>query len=138
MTESLRVSPAEQPTPPHITSMRATNLALRFLLELTALAALGYWGATRPGATGLRVALGAGPPLLAALFWGTFVAPRARVVLPSVVRMALGLAVFACAAVALADRAQRRLAVAFALASVVNVILMLAWRQDHVVPSGRR
>jgi hypothetical protein len=116
--------------------MRAANLVLRFLLELAALAALGYWGATWPGSPAARVALGVGTPLAAALAWGTFVAPRARVVLPSAVRMALGLAVLGAAAAALAARGHGRLATGFGAAAVVNALLMLAWRQDRVVRRG--
>ena len=113
--------------------MRAGNLALRFLLELAALVTLGYWGATATDGTAARVLLGVGLPLAAAVFWGAFVAPRARVVLPTAVRMALGLAVFACAAAALVDRGQVGLGISFAGASLLNVLLMLLWRQDRII-----
>lgn len=113
--------------------MRAGNLALRFLLELASLVTLGYWGASATdGAVG-RVALGVGLPLAVAAFWGTFVAPRARVVLPTAVRMTLGLVVFACAAAALVDRGQVGLGISFAGASLLNAALMLLWRQDRVI-----
>ena len=61
---------------------RALNLALRFLLELAALASLGYWGGTAPAGAAARAALAVALPVAAAAFWGMFVAPRARVVLP--------------------------------------------------------
>ena len=51
------------------------NLALRFLLELAALAAYAYWGwVAHEGAW--RYVLGIGPPLLAAILWGTFRVPN--------------------------------------------------------------
>lgn len=112
----------------------AANLALRFLLELAALAALGYWGGTAPTSTAARAVLAVALPVAAAAFWGIFVAPRARVVLPTGVRMMLGLLVFAVAAAALADRGHRRLAAGFAALALLNVALMLAWRQDRVIP----
>jgi hypothetical protein len=111
--------------------VRAANLALRFLLELAALAALGDWGATVDAGAAARVALAVGLPLAAAVFWGMFVAPRARLALPTGIRMLLGLAVFACAALALADRGHVRLGAGFAAVAVLNVVLMLAWRQDR-------
>lgn len=114
--------------------MRAANLALRFLLELTALTALGWWGATVRAALPVRLALAVAAPLAAALFWGAFVAPRARVVLPTTVRMLLGLGVFALAAAALASRGEMRLALWFGGLAVANVALMLAWGQDRIVP----
>jgi protein involved in polysaccharide export with SLBB domain len=50
------------------------NLALRFVLEIVALIAVGYWGWT--AATGvLGYVLAIGLPLLAAVFWGTFRVP---------------------------------------------------------------
>lgn len=112
---------------------KAANLALRFLLELAALASLGYWGGTAAAGAVARTALAVALPLAAAVFWGIFVAPRARVVLPTVLRMALGLVVFACAAAALADRGHWRLGVGFGALSLVNVALMLAWRQDRIM-----
>ncbi len=113
--------------------MKSLNLALRFLLELFALAALGYWSGTTAYGTPTSVVLAVALPLAAAVFWGTFVSPRARVVLPTSLRMPLGLAVFACAATALADRGHGMLAAIFMGAGVLNVILMLIWRQDHVI-----
>jgi len=86
------------------------NLALRFLLEIAALVAFGYWGWTQ-GAGVLRWLLGIGLPLIAAAAWGTFNVPddpsrsgRAPVRVPGLVRLALevvffGLAVWAVFAV---------------------------------------
>jgi len=113
--------------------MRAGNLALRFLLELASLVALGYWGASAADGAVARVVFGVGLPLTAAAFWGVFVAPRARVMLPTAMRMALGLVVFACAAAALVDRGQVGLGISFAGASLLNVALIAIWRQDRVI-----
>jgi hypothetical protein len=44
--------------------LQAANLALRFLLELCALGALGWWGFSRDGAAGRL--LGPGLPVVAA------------------------------------------------------------------------
>src|SRR5690606_25875426 len=63
--------------------VKSANLVLRFLLELAALAALAHWGATASTRVLPRIVLGIGAPLAMATFWGIFVAPRARVVLPS-------------------------------------------------------
>ena len=50
------------------------NLALRFMLELAALASLGYWGWTQFDGV-LRFLLAIGLPLLVATIWGTFRVP---------------------------------------------------------------
>lgn len=63
--------------------MKAANLVLRFLLELGALAALGYWGLHTGSNELLHWLLGIGVPLLAAVVWGLFIAPRRRFDVPT-------------------------------------------------------
>ena len=83
------------------------NLAFRFLLELVALFALGWWGWSQ-GEGPLRYLLVLGIPVLAAVLWGTFAVPddpsrsgRAPVPVPGVVRLLLELSFFAVAVGAL-------------------------------------
>jgi hypothetical protein len=118
--------------------MKAANLALRFLLELAALAAFGYWGATESGPTWHHAAYGIGAPLLVALFWGTFVGPKARVPLPSGVRFTLGLGVFAFAAAILVERRYVGFAEIFGALVILNASLLLVWRDDEAAPSEIR
>ena len=88
-------------------SANPINLALRFILELAALFALGYWGWTQHLGP-WRFILAFGLPLLAAVLWGTFNVPgdpsrsgKAPVSVPGAVRLLLELALFAAAIVAL-------------------------------------
>jgi hypothetical protein len=76
--------------------MRSTALLVRFLLELAALAALVAAGVgVIGGAVGWLVGVVAAGA--AALVWGLFVAPRARIALATPVRLAIEVAVFALA-----------------------------------------
>ena len=50
------------------------NLALRFLLELSALFAMGVWG-WRYSEGWLRFVLALSIPIIAAVLWGTFAVP---------------------------------------------------------------
>ena len=109
--------------------MKSANLALRFLLELGALAALGYWGATVPGTIWLRIVLAIGIPALTAVVWGMFIAPRARIVIPEGWRHTLALLVFAAASLALFDRDELLLAVILAGLAALNAGLLLMWQQ---------
>ena len=76
------------------------NLAVRFLLELAAWGAMGYWGWTQHSGI-LRVVLGIGLPLVAMALWGTFRVngdpKEAPVHVPGVVRLALEFAEFGTA-----------------------------------------
>jgi hypothetical protein len=109
--------------------VKDVNVAGRFLLEIGALGALGYWG-FRTGESRLtRVALGVGAPLAAAVVWGAFASPNAPVQIAPTARIALQTAVFGGSAAALADAGRPRWAVGFATAVVINTVLMIAWDQ---------
>jgi Protein of unknown function (DUF2568) len=99
--------------------MNAVVLAVKFLLELCALAALAYWGATT-GPVILNVVLGIGAPLLAALIWGRWAAPRSAHRLPDRRRVPLELAVFAAATAALVAAGAPVLALVFAVVAIVD------------------
>ena len=79
------------------------NLAVRFILEIAGLIALGTWGWNQADGI-LRFVLALGIPFLAAVLWGTFAVPDdpsrsgdARVPVPGIVRLLLELAFFASA-----------------------------------------
>lgn len=59
--------------------IKGANLALRILLELCALGALGYWGVKAGGGLMSKIGLGVGAPLVAAVVWGAFVSSRTPV-----------------------------------------------------------
>src|SRR5689334_6956003 len=93
--------------------LRLANLGVRFVLELAALAAAAYWGATAPvGGVG-RVCLAIAAPALVAVVWGLFIAPKARIPTGLLGRAGLGFVVFSIAALALWARGQTSLAALF-------------------------
>jgi hypothetical protein len=59
-----------------VSELRGSTLAVRFLCELSMLAALAFWGFQVGDGVGAWM-LGIGAPLLAAAVWGAFVAPKA-------------------------------------------------------------
>jgi hypothetical protein len=100
------------------------NLAVRFVVEMAAYAALGYWGASHPSPLIVRVALAAVTPLLAMALWSLLLAPKARWRLRDPLALAAELAVFAGAAVALAVAGPARLSQAFIAVAVINTLLV--------------
>lgn len=85
------------------------NLALRFLLELAALLALGVWG-WQQNESWLRFVMAIALPIIAAAIWGTFNVPNdpsrsgaAPVAVPGILRLAIELALFLVAVWALYD-----------------------------------
>jgi Protein of unknown function (DUF2568) len=109
--------------------LKGANLVLAFLLELCALGAYAYWGFKTGGATPSKIGLGIGAPLLAAVVWGIFVAPRAVVPVPGLARFVIQALFFGLAALSLAAAGHRTLAGAFVAIVVANAILAYVWGQ---------
>ena len=102
------------------------NLALRFILELVGLFALGYWGWTQY--SGLyRCLLATGLPLLAAVLWGTFRVPNdpgpVPVAVPGWTRLLLEAAYFTSAVLAFYASQKPAWAMIFGLAVVVHYLV---------------
>ena len=104
--------------------IKSANLAVRFLLELCALVALGYWGFRTGSSLLVKIGLGTGVPLLVIVIWGAFVAPNAAVQLPEPAPFLLGLIILELAAAALAAAGLPALAVVFAGIVVINAVLI--------------
>ena len=104
--------------------MIAAALAVRFMLELGALAAFATWGFETADGTAAKIALGIGLPLVAAIAWGMFVAPKAPIAAPFWARLGVELLVFGGAAAALAASGRPTIAIAFALLAVVEGALL--------------
>ena len=107
-------------------SAHPVNLAVRFLLELAALAAMGVWGfANGHGVTSYLFALAV--PLTAAVFWGTFAVPndpsrngRAPIPVAGIWRLTLEFAFFGLAIWMLFDSLQPALALSMGAALIVH------------------
>ena len=112
--------------------LRLVNLAVRFLLELGALAAVGYWGGTVPAGAAARTVLAIGLPCLVATFWGLFVSPKAPVRSGLMGRAVLGFVVFAAAAAALQSRGHARLAGVLLAVAAVSSVLFATERAPRV------
>ena len=102
--------------------MGAVNDGFRFMLELAALAAVGYWGFQASG-TVVRWVLGLGAPLALAVVWAAFIAPRASHRLEDPVRLPVELAVFGAAVAALAAAGRSSLSGALAIAIGLHLLL---------------
>jgi Protein of unknown function (DUF2568) len=111
-----------------MTILRAANLALKFVLELAAIAAFAYWGSTAGGGL-LSVLLTILAPVVAVVLWGVFAAPRSERRLALGARVPFELGVFGLAVVALVAADAPVAAVVLAGVVVVNAALLTAFRQ---------
>lgn len=116
-------------------SQNPANLALRFALELAALAALSVWALARFDGV-LGIALAVILPVIAATLWATFRVPgdasasgRAPVPVPGIVRLLLELALFALGTLALIAAGRTSAGIALGVA----VLLHYALSYDRIV-----
>lgn len=103
-------------------SQHPLTLGLRFLLEIAALVAMGYWGWTQHAGV-FRFIWMIGLPLVAAIVWGAFVSPRAPVTLPGIIQLTLELVVFGTAVWALWLAGRTRVALLFAVLVIIQYVL---------------
>jgi hypothetical protein len=108
--------------------VKAANLALKFALELAALAAFAYWGTTLGGAA-VPVFAAVAAPLAMIVLWGTFAAPHAQRRLSRTIRIPFELAVFALAAGALLAAGAPVPAAGLAALVLLNSVLLTRFNQ---------
>jgi hypothetical protein len=104
--------------------VKSVNDGVRFILEMCALAAVGYWGWLTGNTVVTKVLLAAGAVILLAVVWAVFRAEADAVVeVSTAVRVLIEVAEFAVATAALVAIGRLRLAVVFALATAINEVL---------------
>ena len=116
------------------------NLAVRFLLEISGLAAIGFWG-WKQGEGGLRIILAIGIPVLAASVWGTLAVPedpsrsgKAPVPVSGVFRLVIEAAFFSFAAWSLYKTAGLLLCCIFSGVTIIHYAISydrLIWLIKH-------
>lgn len=112
-----------------VEAVKTANVALRFVLELCALFALGYWGFHLGKGPVLNAVLGVGSPLLLAVVWGTFGSPKAPIPLPGAFHLLLEVVVLGLPALALYAAGRPGWAILYAVAVVINGVLLYVWHQ---------
>jgi hypothetical protein len=105
--------------------LKGLNLLVRFLLEICMLAAVGYWGFKTGSGWAVRVILGIGLPVLIAVVWGMFVAPKAMYPLHGAAHLALGFILLGSGAAALFLSGRADLGWIYAISLVANQVLMI-------------
>jgi hypothetical protein len=109
----------------------ALNLGIRFLLEIAMLVALGWVGGEIGQSSVVSVLLAIASPLLAAVLWGMFIAPKAPRRLTDPAKLVVELVLFAAAAVGLALVGHPVLAAVLAVLFVVNAAVLRLAHAEH-------
>ncbi len=116
------------------------NLALRFLLEILALLAIGMWS-YRLVPNGWKYILAALIPILVATAWGVFNVPgdpsrsgAAPVIVPGLIRLIVELAIFAFASWALFTTGHTQWSVIFSVIILIHYLISydrVGWLLQH-------
>lgn len=109
-------------------ALKSLNLGARFLLELGMLAAVGYWGFKTSSNWFLKILLGIGLPVLIAVLWGMFVAPKATYLLSGASYLTVELILLALGSLALFASGKPALAWIYTTVFIANKILLVVWK----------
>ena len=109
--------------------LKTLNLALRFLLELCMLAAVGYWGFKTQSSWAIKLLLGVGLPIFLIILWSLFVAPRAVYPLRGISHIVISLILLGSGAAALFASGKAGLGWTDLIVLIVNEILLIVWKQ---------
>ncbi|MET9352198.1 YrdB family protein [Streptomyces sp. NPDC006617] len=112
-----------------LSSLKAVNLLVMFLLELAVYAAVVLWGVAVGDAWPADVALGVGAPVVMMTAWALFGSPRARHPARGGGRVVLEVLWFGAGAAALAAAGRPWWAAFFAGVYLVNAALRRLWKQ---------
>lgn len=104
-----------------MTSMiHAFFLLLVFLSEVAAIIAYSYWGFQFHSSAVIKWVLGIGIPVVVVVIWGLFLAPKASMEIPNVLRIIMKVMVFGFAAAGVYSAGRPRLALWFGLCVLLS------------------
>jgi len=109
--------------------LKGLNLTVLFLIELAALAAVAYWGATLAAPAWVRVLAAVAAPAVLVAAWALFGARNARRKFHGVARVVFETVWFGAAIVALGYAGRVVLAIVLAAVCLVSKLLAWRWRQ---------
>jgi hypothetical protein len=110
-------------------ALKYLNLSIRFLLELCLLAAVGYWGFSTHSSWLWKLVAGFGGPVVLAVIWGLFMAPKSSHALIGLPHMVIEFLLLALGAAALFAAHKSGLGWVYTAFLVVSTILMVIWKQ---------
>jgi hypothetical protein len=109
--------------------LKGLNLLVRFLLELCMYVAVGYWGFKFNSGWVLKIIFGIGLPVLMAVLWGMFLAPRATRPMSGISRELLEWILMGSGSAALFASGKPTLGWMYTITLIVNKVLLVLWKQ---------
>ena len=114
-----------------MSALKVLNLLVRFLLELCMLAAVGYWGFKTNSGWAVKILFGIGLPILIAVLWGLFIAPKAIYPLRGASYLTLELLLLFSGTAALFASGSPALGWTYTIVLIINKALIILWKQSN-------
>jgi hypothetical protein len=109
--------------------LKGINLTIRFLLELGLLVAVSFWGFRMQPTLGLKLLIGILGPVLIAVIWGIYAAPKSARKLTGIPYIILTLILLGLGAAALFASQNSTLGWIYSVLLIVSTILVVLWKQ---------
>jgi hypothetical protein len=110
--------------------LRVSNLAIRFILELVILFSLGYWGFHFDSGLIIKIILGIGLPLIAAIIWGMTISPKAKIRLPLIGILIIEFIIFGTAVLCLISSGIKVFPMIFGIVAIINRYIIIRWNNN--------
>ncbi|WP_448698987.1 YrdB family protein [Mucilaginibacter sp. AW1-3] len=114
-------------------TLKAINKFVIFLLEVSMLLALGYWGFHSFKTLLLQYLFGIGTPVLAAVLWGIFAAPKSEQQLRLPYRVAFSIVMFCASGCLLYQSGATGYAITLMIVAVLTESLALVLERDTAI-----
>lgn len=116
------------------------NLAVRFLLEMSALVSVGVWG-WKYSDGWLQYILSIGMPIILAAIWGIFAVPgdpsrsgKTLIETPGILRIAIEIGIFSFATWSIYEIGSNKISIAFGTIVLIHYIISydrIKWLMSH-------
>jgi hypothetical protein len=111
-------------------TLKSVNLLVAFILELSMIGVLAYWGFSTPLTIPEKLMIGIGLPLLVTLAWGVWLAPRASHRLPWPWFAPAKIVLFLAASLAFVDVRWSMVGYTFGIVAFCSVLIELVLKKE--------
>lgn len=107
------------------------NLLVSFLLEVALLIVAGYWGFQQGESVLMKYTLALAIPVVIAILWGIFAAPKSKKRLENPFRIVFKLTLFSLAVFFSYQMGLLLLAIIIAIITCINLVMAFVFLQDY-------
>lgn len=104
------------------------NIALRFLIEVSIVFLIGYWGFNFSNQLIIKFLLGIALPMLLMIFWGLFVAPKAPYLVTPFLKGGIEIVTIGMGILAMYHTSYHEYTIMYSIVAYVNLLFIYIWK----------